>query len=126
MTERGEIYNRHRAAQLRDFSGLRFENITPTDIDGLIEYKNQLFIFMETKRKGTTLPRGQELAFERLVDAIDKPSILLVSEHEYEGDIDMAKTIVVRVYFRRRWRDAEPIMMRDAIDRFIEKQFKPY
>jgi hypothetical protein len=120
-TERGKIYNRRRASQIRDFSGLRFGSITPTDVDGLIEYRNQLFILMETKRRGVDLPRGQKLAFERLIDAIRTPAVLFVSEHEYEGDIDMAQTTVTKAYFRGRWHRIEPMPLVDAVNRFIAK-----
>jgi len=40
---RGKIEHRDRARQIRDFSNLRYGNITPTDIDGLIEYQNKCF-----------------------------------------------------------------------------------
>ena len=35
---RGATTYKERAKQGRDFTGLRYGNITPTDIDGLIEY----------------------------------------------------------------------------------------
>ena len=34
--DRGKIRNRECAGQLKDFSGLRFGKITPTDIDGFV------------------------------------------------------------------------------------------
>ena len=43
--ERGKIRNENHAKQLNDFSGLlRRRGITPTDIDGLIDYSGRAFI----------------------------------------------------------------------------------
>ena len=47
MPERGVITNRARARQIRDFSGLQIGTITPTDLDGLIEFHDECFIFCE-------------------------------------------------------------------------------
>jgi hypothetical protein len=103
---RGAIRNREYGTQVRDFSGLRFGNITPTDIDGLIEYKDKGYVLIETKYKDAKLPRGQELALERLCDNLQsakKPTLLIIASHETEGDIDVAETIVVRYRFKGKW-----------------------
>ena len=42
---RGVIQNRDRKKQIIDFSGLKYGKITPTDIDGLIEYKDKAMMF---------------------------------------------------------------------------------
>jgi hypothetical protein len=48
--ERGKIRNEKYAKQLNDFRGLlRRRGITPTDIDGLIDYNGKAFIF-QSKR----------------------------------------------------------------------------
>ena len=47
MAERGVIRNRQFAQQLRDFSGLRFGKITPTDIDGFMDFGDRLFVVLE-------------------------------------------------------------------------------
>jgi glycerophosphoryl diester phosphodiesterase len=102
---RGVIRNREYGTQVRDFSGLRFGKITPTDIDGLIEYQNKGYVFIETKYKDAKLPRGQELALERLCDDLQntKPTLLIIASHETEGDIDVAETIVARYRFKGEW-----------------------
>ena len=120
---RGVIRNKKFALQVRDFSGLRFGNITPTDIDMLIEYKNKAFIYGETKYKNAEIPYGQELALERLCDVshdANKPSIAIISSHESEGDIDMAQTVVTKYRFRKKWYLPEQITtMRELVQRFI-------
>ena len=47
MFERGVIHNRERGAQIRDYSGLRFGNITPTDIDGFMDFGGRVFVVFE-------------------------------------------------------------------------------
>jgi len=44
MIERGVIRNKQYARQIRDFSGIAVRNITPTDIDGFFEMKNEVFV----------------------------------------------------------------------------------
>ena len=67
MNERGVINNIQRAQQINDFSNLLYGKITPTDIDGMIEYRGKLYIFFEIKYKDKDMPFGQRLALERLV-----------------------------------------------------------
>ena len=122
--QRGKIYNRELANQVRDFSGLRWDKITPTDLDGLVEYKNNCFVFFEAKRNGGKLPYGQDLALRRLVDNLNKPAVLFVANHETppSEDIDMANTIVNRCYWDGAWRKVvKPITLRDITDKFLKK-----
>lgn len=103
--ERGKIHSPARARQLRDFSGLLIGTITPTDIDGLIEYHNIAYIIIEAKHRDKEMDYGQNLAFERLCDDLEKSgkkTILIIARHDVDDpniDIDMANTKVVK--FRR-------------------------
>jgi len=120
--ERGVIRNRKRANQVRDYSGLRVGNITPTDLDGLIEYKRRGYVLLETKYQGAPLPKGQELAFERMVDDLQivKPAIVIVSTHDTDDDIDMANTVVTRYRFRGKWHTPDDeITMGQLVQRFL-------
>jgi len=122
---RGKIEHRNRAAQIRDFSGLRYGNITPTDIDGLIEYKDSLFIFFELKMSGVDLPYGQALAIQRLCDSLNKPAIAFVANHDHQigEDIDTANAVVCRYYWHGKWYESTGnITLKTAIDGFISKQ----
>lgn len=126
MLERGVINNRARAQQIIDFSGLKFNTITPTDIDGFIEYHNKLFILIEAKYKDTIMPGGQKLALERMCDSLskDKPTILFLGTHEFEvnEDIDCANITVSKFYFKREWKSWNVITsMKSAIISFINK-----
>lgn len=120
------IQNKSKARQIIDFSGLRFGNITPTDIDGCIEYKNKALILFEVKHKGTAIPKGQELALTRIVDnhrAAGKEAVLFICEHDVEDwreDIDAATTTVRKFYWNFEWHDGKDVLLRDKTSRFIK------
>lgn len=119
---RGKIQNRDRAKQLRDFSGLRWGNITPSDIDMEVEFGDQLFISGEIKLRGVDMPPGQRLMYERRCDGMERggrPSCVLVIEHDIppEQDIPVAECLVVEYRWRGAWHEpTEPITCKDAID----------
>lgn len=121
---RGEMYAPEIATQQRDYSGLRIGNITPTDVDGEIDYKDKLWIIFELKRQGSEMPPGQKLALERQTDdlATLKPAICLIAEHNHEGVIDAANAIVTLYRWGGKWEVPQSRMtLRGAIDAFIEK-----
>jgi len=119
---RGKIRNRKRAKQLRDFSGLRFGKITPTDIDAFLEFSDKLFVWIESKRVGASLPYGQKLALERVCDAVQEVrelAVVLVVEHDVsvEKDIDLAKARVRLVRRDKAWtRVKEEVSCKEYID----------
>lgn len=105
---RGRIRNRERARQLRDFSGLRFGKITPTDIDCVIEFKDKLFVLVEFKMFGAPMDFGQQLCFERLCNAINsnaRHAFAIVAEHDtpIHSDIDAGNATVKQVYKNNKW-----------------------
>lgn len=122
--ERGEIYFRARAKQLRDYSKLRYGNITPTDIDGLIEYHGKCFVIIELKYKDSSLSYGQKLALERLTDDLGKPVICIIASHDTDNpdeDIDVSKAIVSEYRFKEAWRVPKiRYTVKDLTDKFLE------
>lgn len=123
---RGKIQNRDRAKQIIDFSGLKFGSITPTDIDGVIEYHNKAIIFIEMKYGEQPLPRGQKVALMRMVDDLqnaNKESCLLVCVHNVDNpeiDVDAAQTNVKYIYWnhkRIKVRGTKKLI--DTIDNYI-------
>ncbi len=126
MSERGVIEHRERAKQLRDFSGLRFGNITPTDIDGLIEYKNIAYVIIETKYGNAEVPLGQMIALERLCDDLQnyKHTLVILSTHNHpvNEDIDLANSKVVKYRYRKQWVSMKdnPYTVRNLVDWFFE------
>lgn len=123
--DRGVINHRDRAKQLRDFSGLRFGNITPTDIDGLIDFGNKYFIILEFKVEGVEMPRGQEIALERLVDNLqqnNKPSMAIIGIHNHpiQEDIDCANCLVEKYRYKYNWKNKEQkTTIKEMIDTFL-------
>lgn len=122
---RGEIQNRNRARQLRDFTGLKFGMITPTDIDGFVEFRDKLFVWIEAKLAGTELPQGQRKALERQCDAVSetgRTAVVLVVDHDTrpEEDIDFASCPVREYRLKNRWIEPlAPITCRTAIDKLV-------
>jgi hypothetical protein len=113
--------NKIHGSQLKDFSGLKWGAISPTDIDAILEFSNRLFIIVETKYKNSPMPRGQLLALERVCDAINDPPnkhcLILLTSHETDGDIDMGLTVVTQVRENGVWAKEIPeIRLRDLID----------
>ena len=104
-TPRGKIYNVKRAGQLRDFSGLRFGTITPTDIDGFIDFRNKLHIYIEAKYEDTELPYGQRLALQRICDNCKIPCAVIIVSHKHPANetIDFANTEVTEYRWEGKW-----------------------
>lgn len=124
--KRGEIHSRERAKQLRDFSGLLYGKITATDIDGLIEYHDKGYIFIETKLLGTSVGFGQQLALQRLADDLTegrKPTICIIADHEVNDpsqDIDVANTRVREYRWQKQWHTPKTISTtKSLVDFFI-------
>ena len=69
--DRGEIKHKDRARQLLMFSGMiRRRGITPTDLDGIIDYNGKAFVLLEGKFHGAPFLKGQKLALENIVDVM--------------------------------------------------------
>lgn len=97
---RGKIQYRDRARQIIDFSSLRYGKITPTDIDGAIDFRNMATVILEYKYRDAECPYGQRLSMQRqLMDAhrSGKYAIGIIAEHNVDDpneDIDGANAIV--------------------------------
>ncbi len=105
---RGTIAYHDRAQQINDFHGLlRKRNITPTDIDGMIDYNGKAFIFFEGKYGDKEMDYGQRLAFENLCKALNCPYLIIRYNHNVNNtnvDVDVAKQLVIRYYENGRWK----------------------
>jgi hypothetical protein len=98
----------------------------PTDIDGLIEWKNIAYVIMEFKHRDNVLPAGQRLALERMTDDYNKAgkaSICIIASHDTDNtdrDIDAANTIVTEYRYKSGW--VQPhgeFTTREWIERFL-------
>lgn len=123
---RGTIKNRSYSSQQKLFLGLKYGKITPTDIDGFLDFKNKLFIVIETKHGSGWVPFGQKLAIERIIDnlsSIDgKEAIGIIGRHESNGDIVVGDCWVSEIRWNRKWtplHDGETV--KSIIDKMVEK-----
>jgi len=121
---RGSTTYKARAKQPRDFTGLRYGNITPTDVDALIEYKDKCYIFIEAKTTGVNMPFGQKMALERLCDDLSKvkPTLLIVINHNTPPDkeINFANSVVERYRHNNVWKIPKKTpTTRQLIDSFL-------
>lgn len=90
MLPNTRIHNPKKMKQPIDFKHLAVDdNIYPTDVDGLIEYKDSEYIIFEIKYRGVEVPCGQKLALERLVGDLTtagKRVIAIVGEHTVKDE----------------------------------------
>ena len=126
--DRGKINNEEMAKQLNCFCGLRYDTITPTDIDGFVEFADRLFILLEGKRVGASLSGGQRLAFERLCDAVQSTGrIFSVAVYEHDipppQQIDVASCSVVEYRWLGKW---NTIKSGVTVRQFIDKIRREY
>lgn len=125
--ERGKIVHKERSQQVLDFTGLQWGKITPTNIDMSVDFGGKLFMFGETKLKGTPLLPGQRWHLELLVEACKYPAVAYITEHEVydtSKEVDMARTIVKERFSNTqhepRWiqPESDNLLLRDEMDRF--------
>ena len=111
-----------------DFKGLEVDGyIYPTDIDGLIEYKDSEYILFEVKYGSAEVPLGQKLAIQRMIDdftKVGKQAVAFVCEHTVR---DADKPVVAvwckvrEIYYgkEKQWRAPDnEITVREAVDSF--------
>ncbi len=124
---RGKEYNQRRARQPKDYSGLCYGKITPMDLDGILEFSDRLFIFLEYKGVGAPLKYGQKLCIERVVNAIHSErriAVAIVADHwgHIGDDIDCAGAEVREIFFEGEWHClAEKRSVASLIDSLCEK-----
>jgi len=124
--ERGKAHSPHLSTQVRDFSGLRFNKITPTDIDCSMDFAGRLFIFVEAKLPQAELPCGQRLHLQLLTDTIVKGgayAMAIICEHQNRtGEIDFANCAVLEYRWKGAWRvPKEPLTVKSIITQSLSR-----
>jgi len=127
MTPGGFQYP-ERAKQLMNYEGMEWESMTPTDIDGFLDYRGKYFVYMEGKVVGKDLLRGQELALENATKSHAKAghkAIAIVFEHDtpVEQQVFVKNCRVVRYYLNNsEWRETQqPRKVKELIDLFFAR-----
>lgn len=134
MAERGVYEHPNRGKQLLRFDGMRFlDSITPTDIDALIEVRNQIVVFFEAKLKDKEVPFGQKLALERLVrnaGRAGKHAIAIIGEHNVTDpseDVFLKDLLVREVFTTEQMQWSPPkrkLYAKEAADVYIRYFYK--
>lgn len=99
------IRNRTQIQQIKDFSGLQWGKITPTDIDAMVEFNGKLFVLIECKYGTSEIGVGQRLALMRAAAAIHNPPeryasiIWASSQHSVEEDISFSELNAVQCWW---------------------------
>jgi len=108
----GKIRYPQRSKQIIDFSGIRFGNATPSNVDGLLELDNHFFVIFEFKHiSAAKMSKGQRMMIERVCDAIHgrrSPSaycVAIVAHHDAPShqEIDAAKSKALGVRWDGEW-----------------------
>ena len=123
------IKNPARASQILDFTGLLPPPYAPTDIDGLIEWKNRAYVIIECKHGSKDMSVGQRIAIERMVKDFKKAgkrAVAIVIEHNIDNiqqSVLVKDQIVREVYYDNQLQWREPNYMgtaQEAINNFIK------
>lgn len=123
-SDRGKIRNKNHVPT-KDFSGLRYGKITPTDVDGFMEFKDKIFILLELKFADSVLKYGQKTALERGCDAwtdAGKTAVILIARYNNRGteEIDVAPLPVSEFRIDKKWHKPKiEITVRQAIDQIL-------
>lgn len=128
MSARGVIRNKQLAQQINDFGGLcRHRNITPTDIDGLIDYNGVAYVLLEGKHINAGIPYGQLRAIENVATSLAKggamvTAIIYTHEVPFEQSIYVADCTVKQFFYQAKWYyPPEHMTVVQAIERFENK-----
>ena len=98
-----------RNSQIIDFIGLeRRRKITPTDIDGFIDYNGNAFIYFDAKVEGVPVSYGQRKAYENIVHSHIKggnKACAFIFRHNtpHEESVIAKDGIVDEYYWEGKW-----------------------
>jgi len=86
----------------------RHRKITPTDIDGLIDYNGNSFVYIEGKYYTKTIEFGQKRALENLVNSHNKAgnlscAIIFVHNSPIDEIIMVKDQLIFQVYYNGKW-----------------------
>ena len=84
----------------------RHRKITPTDVDGLIDYSGNSFVYIEGKLVGANMVYGQRLAIENIIEshtAAGNPSVAFIFRHNVPAEeVIIAKDKIVYEVYRMK------------------------
>ena len=127
----GKIKFIGRALQHIDFSGIRYGNATPSNVDGIIELKGRLFVILEYKHESAQpMPRGQRMLIERITDNLHgkgKYAVGIIGIHSSPigKEIDGALSLATEVRWNGEWKsmNGKNFTVKNCIDRAYQIAF---
>lgn len=126
--KRGSYNHVNMGKQLLRFDNIAYGNVTPMDIDGLIEWHDKKRVLLEIKRKGVYVLGGERLALERMVNDFQtagKESLAIIADHTVfntNEDVKVEDCIVREIYHskEKKWRAPKRMMtVRTILDSFL-------
>ena len=123
------IRNPLRASQVLDFTGILPPPLAPTDIDGLVEWKDKAYVIIECKHGDKDMSVGQKIAIERMTKDFSKAgkrAVAIVVEHDVDNiqqSVMVGDQVVRQVYYdnQKEWREPNYIVTaKEAINNFIK------
>ena len=114
--------------QLVLYDGIQYGKITPSDIDGIVEYHNRIWCVYEVKAQGVELLRGQRTMLERFVHCMadaNRHAIAIVCDHgvyDPQQPIYIASCAVRSIYNTENmtWRPPNyPTTLKQMSDAYI-------
>lgn len=123
----GLIRNKELASQVIDYEGVMPPPLAPTDIDGIIEYKNKAYVIIEVKRNTKPIPTGQRIALERMANDFyktGKDAIVLVVTHDTpQNEVIYAAGEFVREYYDpavKKWLPTnKAVTLKEFVTKFL-------
>jgi len=127
---RGVVRSVARATQHIDYSGLRWDKITPSNIDGVLDFSGRLFVFLEFKTVGAPMAFGQRLLFSNLHRAMARNGVacaVLLAEHvtlDPKSAIGASEALVVEILDGPQWRaPLRSVTVREAVESYLRRIF---
>ena len=129
MSDCGQYRNPERGRQLILFDGLQYGDMSPTDIDGILDGKNRIWLIFEAKLADAPMRKGQRLTLERLVQDAGKAGkhgIAMVVEHEVydeKENIVLADCVVREIYTTEHphwWPPYKPMTTKEMADLYMD------
>lgn len=130
ILDNSHIRHKERFDQFQSFANLKFGKLRPIDIDGFMEFRNKLFIFIESKTIAAPFSTGQRIALERLVDAIavdpNKQAFCVVARHDTPSneDVDTGNSLVYCYRHGGQWHDISTLEY--TVHDFVESLITTY
>lgn len=99
--------NESHAAQLIDFTGLKWGTWRPTDVDAMVDCRHG-YIFIEAKFGSKPVPKGQRILFQNLVRDLrhsGKAAFAIIARHNTPvgQNINLAEALVDEVNSGNGW-----------------------